>query len=805
MLRRELPGFLLACGCFRARRSTTISAMSSPNETSTPSPSASPPPHREVTFAAVAFGIFVGVVMNASFMYAALKIGFGIGGSTIAAILGFGFLRGILRKGTILETNIAQTVASAVNTTFAGVVFTVPVLYLLDKNYQLSLAGADFWLLASACVIGALLGGVFIIPLRKQMVEIDRLRFPTGTAVAEILKSPGAGAKKAGVLCIGILIGMVFCLPSMLPTIKVTVLDEAKVAKLKGDPKAWRELQEKAVERLRERDELPDSFDTSNFDASVLEMEAALLVEMETDFPKDRESIWDGYELLDWRVAALPAPDPNDAEAVAEYKKSLIEDDLDRNRDGNPDLIMDNETIDVGRWLGLPPELLLMFAISPLSLAAGYITGRAGLMVLAGGLLAFFVINPVAYNYLDLMPAATFAHQVPGAGIKLFNRPLGIGMLLGGAMMGVLFSLPAMKAALKSISRSRHQKGGSDELGMSFLAIAVVAGVAGLFVVNMFMGQGQTGWLAGLPPIVSSLLLALVGGVWIWFAGIIIAQCTGMTDWSPISGISLLTVILVLLFGGADNVLGAVMLGAALCVSVSGAADMIQDLKTGQLVGSIPKKQQRIELAVMGIGPVVSLCVLMLIVQNNRKLTAEVAVKAADVEAVAMAAEGKEMTAQEREKFIADRTIPIGPGTATTAPQAQAIEAVIKGVSGGEFKLRPGDKPRETEKDEEVEPAMPYALYGCGAAVGGLLGLGGFPGLGVLVGLSMYLPIYYILTYGVGCVIYMMVARVKGKTWAEGWGVPFCAGAIVGEASTMLVVSSVNLGQGLDWGAMWPF
>ena len=70
----------------------------------------------EVTLLAVIFAIMIGVVMNAAITYAGLKIGFTIGGSAIAAVLGFGVLRGLLRRGTILETNIVQTVASAVNT-----------------------------------------------------------------------------------------------------------------------------------------------------------------------------------------------------------------------------------------------------------------------------------------------------------------------------------------------------------------------------------------------------------------------------------------------------------------------------------------------------------------------------------------------------------------------------------------------------------------------------------------------------------------------------------------------------------------
>ncbi len=62
-------------------------------------------------------------------------------------------------------------------------------------------------------------------------------------------------------------------------------------------------------------------------------------------------------------------------------------------------------------------------------------------------------------------------------------------------------------------------------------------------------------------------------------------------------------------------------------------------------------------------------------------------------------------------------------------------------------------------------------------------------GLGVLVGLSMYLPFFYISTYGVGCLINIAVARIKGRAWAEDWGVPLCAGLIVGESILALVIN----------------
>ena len=696
-------------------------------------PPANPPEHasglfdpryREVTIASIVFGLIVGAIMNAAITYAGLKIGFTIVGSAIAAVLGFGVLRGLLRKGTILETNIGQTIASAVNTPNSGVIFTVPVLYLL--GYSLAPTGLDFWLITLACVAGAILGCAFIIPLRKQMIDIDRLRFPSPTGVAVILKSPGAGAAKSIVLAAGIVLGALIYLPVGGPDL--------------GAP---------------------------------------------------------GYGSIGWTLPAetleTPPTDPDTSNLTLR---------VDRDRDGEPDPVLRNDSIDLGRFLGLPDQLQLVFAIAPFAIGAGFITGRAGLFVLAGGILAYFVINPLVYS-MGWAPATVRAHEAPGYAFTAFNRPLGIGLLLGGALMGVVFALPAIKEAMKSIASASFgkTKKSSDELGLKVLVVSVLAALMLLFLAADFVGnkpvnladpisevkltgenapadqptasyKGYTlafagqdtldtwkawtpeqrdqymesntlkpGWLSGINPHLRALIIALVGAAWIWFAGIIIAQCTGMTDWSPISGMALLTVVLVLLLAGTGAVVGAVLLGAALCVAITCAADMMGDLKTGYLVGAQPKRQQIVEILSSGLGPIICMLVLATIVAVNQ------------------------------DKF----GVPLGPETPTTAPQAQALQAVITGVQGGE---------------------MPYALYGVGALLGALLGLGAFPGLGVLVGLSMYLPFIYISTYGLGCVINMIVVKIKGKRWSEDWGVPFAAGLIVGEAILALIINLTVLAIG---------
>src|SRR5690606_24232028 len=120
-------------------------------------------PYREFTTAALVLGIFQGIILNVSFVYAALKLGFSIGGSTVASIMGYALLRGLLKKGTIVENNINQTIASGINTAGTGIVFTVPALYLLDAKWRADgLEGLDFqlWPLVLAGIAGAVLGVV---------------------------------------------------------------------------------------------------------------------------------------------------------------------------------------------------------------------------------------------------------------------------------------------------------------------------------------------------------------------------------------------------------------------------------------------------------------------------------------------------------------------------------------------------------------------------------------------------------------------------------------------------------------------
>ena len=166
-------------------------------------------PYPELTWPAVLVGWLLGCLIAVSIGYAALILGFSIEGSELAAILGWGILRGILGRTSIIENNINQTIASAVNGASAGMMFSIPALFILatperDPEKQFAvLTQFNVGLMVLACITGGILGLSFIIPLRKQMIDFDRLAYPGGIAVAAILKSPGAGMKKAVLLLAG--------------------------------------------------------------------------------------------------------------------------------------------------------------------------------------------------------------------------------------------------------------------------------------------------------------------------------------------------------------------------------------------------------------------------------------------------------------------------------------------------------------------------------------------------------------------------------------------------------------------------
>lgn len=149
----------------------------------------------EFTPRAVILGVFLAVILGAANAYLGLRVGMTVSASIPAAVVSMGILRGLLRRGTILENNIVQTIGSAGESVAAGVIFTVPALYLLGLTPKVIMV-------TIIAGIGGILGLLMMIPLRRSLMvgEHGKLPYPEGTACAEVLVAGDSGGGSARLL-----------------------------------------------------------------------------------------------------------------------------------------------------------------------------------------------------------------------------------------------------------------------------------------------------------------------------------------------------------------------------------------------------------------------------------------------------------------------------------------------------------------------------------------------------------------------------------------------------------------------------
>ena len=161
----------------------------------------------EFTISAVVIGVVIGVVMTAANVYLGLYAGMTVSASIPAAVIAMGIYKGLLKKNSILESNMVQTIASAGESLAAGIIFTLPALVLVGawQNFE-------FWPTTLIAISGGLLGVVFMIPLRRALIVDDKdLTYPEGVACATVLEA-GSGEGKKGfiTILIGLGIGGIF-------------------------------------------------------------------------------------------------------------------------------------------------------------------------------------------------------------------------------------------------------------------------------------------------------------------------------------------------------------------------------------------------------------------------------------------------------------------------------------------------------------------------------------------------------------------------------------------------------------------
>lgn len=164
----------------------------------------------EFTVTSIIMGIVLAVVFGAANAYLGLRVGMTVSASIPAAVISMGVIRVIMRKDSVLESNMVQTIGSAGESLAAGAIFTLPVLFLWARDGVMDSPGLVTISLIALC--GGILGVLFMVPLRNALIvkEHGVLPYPEGTACAEVLLAGEEGGASAGSVFAGMGLAAVF-------------------------------------------------------------------------------------------------------------------------------------------------------------------------------------------------------------------------------------------------------------------------------------------------------------------------------------------------------------------------------------------------------------------------------------------------------------------------------------------------------------------------------------------------------------------------------------------------------------------
>lgn len=164
----------------------------------------------ETTKTSLGLGILLAVIFGAANAYLGLRVGMTVSASIPAAVISMGVIRVLLKRESILENNMVQTIGSAGESVAAGAIFTLPTLFLWASEWGDN--PPSLLRITSIALCGGILGVLFMVPLRKALIvkEHKTLPYPEGTACAQVLKAGEQGASKAGIVFSGLFISAVY-------------------------------------------------------------------------------------------------------------------------------------------------------------------------------------------------------------------------------------------------------------------------------------------------------------------------------------------------------------------------------------------------------------------------------------------------------------------------------------------------------------------------------------------------------------------------------------------------------------------
>lgn len=453
----------------------------------------------EFTAVSIVLGAILAIVFGGANAYLGLRVGMTVSASIPAAVISMGVIRKILRRDSILENNMVQTIGSAGESVAAGAIFTLPALFMWADEGLCDVPSLVEIGLIALC--GGVLGVLMMIPLRSALIvkEHGVLAYPEGQACAEVLIAGEEGGAKASTVFSGLGIAALYKL----------IADGLKI------------------------------------------------------FPSEITYDVPGYKGAGIGIDVLPA-----------------------------------------------------------LAGVGYICGvKVSSYLFAGGVLGWFVILPlmalfggdtIMFPVTDMTISQLIAKDGVSALWGNYLRYIGAGAVACGGVLSLIKSLPLIIRTFKD-AMGDYGKGRTASTLRTDQDIPMKVVLLGVLIVAVVM------WL--VPAIPLNLFTALIVIVFGFFFATVSSRMVGLIGSSnnPVSGMAIATLListLLLKATGTDGIEGmtaAIVIGGVICVVAAIAGDTSQDLKTGFLVGSTPRKQQIGELIGVAVSAVAIGAILYLL------------------------------------------------------------------------------------------------------------------------------------------------------------------------------------------------
>ncbi|WJY72969.1 OPT family oligopeptide transporter [Corynebacterium auriscanis] len=655
-------------------------------------------PVREFTLRAVILGGIITLIFTAANVYLGLRVGLTFATSIPAAVISMAILRNF-KDHSIQENNIVQTIASAAGT-LSAIIFVLPGLIMVGW-WQ----GFPYWTTAAVCAIGGILGVMFSIPLRRALVTGSDLPFPEGVAAAEVLKvGDTQGEQNAQAANAAATAGTN---PASTPAADAT-----------GTTGAGTVIAESAGDSTGSTSSTGNTDNTGNASNTLSTSSTS------TDAHEENKQ---GLRMI--IVGALASA----AMAILGAMKVAATEIATFFRVGSG-----------GTMIGGSLSLALI--------GVGHLVGLSvGIAMIIGLAISYGVLLPLRTS--GLIPAEGDISDIVSSTFASDVRFIGAGAMAIAAVWTLLKIIgPIIKGIKDSMASSRARNAGQQvALTEKDIPFPVVAGVTlasmipvgvllWLFVKDSAITHHMTGLI--ILSIVYTLLVGLiVASICGYMAGLI-----GASN-SPISGVGIIVVLSAALLikvvvGGeadADALVAYTLFTAAVVFGIATISnDNLQDLKTGQLVGATPWKQQAALVFGVIFGSIVIPPILELML-----------------------------------KGFGFAGAPGAGADALPAPQAALLSSVAKGIFGN---------------------SLDWGLIGLGAAIGAVVIVinevlsktGEFSLPPLAVGMGMYLPASLTLVIPIGALLGYLYNKWADKQAnaerTKRMGVLMATGLIVGES-----------------------